>query len=124
MFVFQEESGQIGLDFGIILNKNDLDQILEHEPININIGLLRINISFCEPPKPISFDINKSVYFISLCFRELRFLKDGNFLVAIHMIEGVQFMISIFFRNDTQNFKGESTRGPKSYMILRGSTLE
>lgn len=123
MHVYQEEDGQIGLTFGIVLNQNDLSQIMSHNPLNIDVGPLRINISFCEPSKPVSFDINRRVYFVSLCYRSLRFLKNGNSLVAIHMIEEVWFTLSIFFINNAQNLTRELARKHRSYMLLRGSTL-
>lgn len=124
MQVYQEEDGQVELMLGIVIDQNDLDQILGHNPLSIKFGALSFNISFCEPPKEVSFDTDKKVYFVFLCRENLNFLKSGNFLVAIHMIDGVQFMLSISFRDNTQTLRGWLDRGNRSYMVLKGSTLE
>jgi hypothetical protein len=106
--VYQAEEGQVGLTFAIILDRKDLHQILGHNPLNIDIGQLRINISFCEPVKPVSFDIERGVYFISFGFHEMRCIKDGKSIIITNVIEGVQFKLVIFFE----------------YMFLKKSKLE
>ena len=124
MYVYQEEAGQIGLIFGIVLQKRDMDQILEHNPINFKIGPLKVNICFCEPCKPVSFDIERRIYFISLGFNEVRFLKSGNALVAIHIIDGVQFSLMIFLEKNKRDIRGKLARRLEllQYILLRGST--
>lgn len=125
MYVYQEEEGQVGLIFGIVLQKKDLHSILTHNPVNFSIGPLKINISFCEPSKPVEFDTERGVYFISLCFQEVRFLKAGNSLVAIHLIEGVRFTLMIFLESNRRDSERGLVRrmALHQYMLLRGSTL-
>jgi hypothetical protein len=124
MHVYQAEEGQVGLLFKIVLYSKDLDQILKHNPINTDISVLRVNISFCEPPKPISFDITRGIYFISLCHNEIRFLRSGNPIVMIHVIEGVRFTLMIFLKKSEWDFEGEPFKQDGTYLLLKGSTVE
>jgi hypothetical protein len=126
MNIYQSEVGQIGLTFGITLDQKDLGQILGHDPINIRLDSLQINISFCEPPKPVSFDTDRGVYFISLCHNEMNFLRRGNSLIAVHMIDGVQFTLVIFLEKTLRNLRDKLNKKIAlfQYMLLRGSTLE
>ena len=123
MYVYQEEAGQIGLIFGIVLQKRDMVQILEHNPINFGIGQLKINISFCEPSKPVSFDVERGMYFISLGYNEIRFIRGGNALVAVHIIEEVQFMLLIFLEKKKRKIRSRADEKLEllQYMFLRGS---
>jgi hypothetical protein len=126
MYIYQEENGQIGLIFGIVLHGKELRQILEHDPINFKIGQLKINISFCEPFKPVSFDTEREIYFVSICLGEVSFLKSGHALVAIHVIEGVRFTLMIFFDECKRGLRGRLSKriALSRYRVLRGSTPE
>ena len=107
MQVYQVEEGQIGLTLAIVLSHMDLVQILGHNPLSIELYPLRINLSFCEPRKPVSFRINTGTYCISLGFKEVRCLKSGNPVVLTNMVEDVRFTLVIFFEHIaySSNFK-------------------
>jgi hypothetical protein len=101
MNIYQIEEGQIGLTFAVVLTEKDLDKILKHNPITTRIGPLQIHVSFCEPPKPVSF--GGGIYFVSLCFKEIRLLKGGSTAVITNMIEDVPFILAVFLEKDGQN---------------------
>src|SRR6516225_1909735 len=99
MHVYQAEEGQIGLTLVMVLSKRDLKQILGHDPLNIRLAPLRIQVFFCEPPQPVSFDIHRSMYSIHLCFKDIGVLKEGSSVIVTHLIEDVQFTLVLFFES-------------------------